>query len=63
MNKEQLRLDTAADMEAFLSAGGQVTILKSAKVKTKNSASGHQKVTFGWKQPHALPSSVWKYIV
>ena len=63
MNKSDVRNSIASDVEAFLSKGGSVTIIESVKVKVKHPASGQQKISFGWKQPHALPSSVWKYII
>lgn len=63
MTKKEIRSDLNADLDAFLAAGGKITVGKSAKVRRRNAASGHQKLSFSWKPPVDRPSNAWDLVL
>jgi hypothetical protein len=62
MSKQDTRIELSSDLDKFFSAGGTVTVLKSTRVKRKHTATGQQKLSFKWKEPHQYPVSSWHYI-
>lgn len=64
MNKADTRKQINADLEAFLKAGGKVTVGSSPKQKKmKLPAKGSQKPFFSWSEPKGRPSNSWDNIV
>ena len=63
MTKSELRDVVSCDLLNYLSTGGKVTVCKSAKTRRRNSAWGHQKLSFGWKAPVNRPSNPWDLVL
>ena len=63
MNKSEVRHALNADLDAFLKKGGSVTVCRTARRKPRNSASGSQKLSFGWVEPKNRPSNAWDLIL
>ena len=60
--KTELRSSLSSDVAAFLANGGTVTVGKTVSVRRRNSASGKQKLRFGWAEPKNRPSNTWDNI-
>ena len=64
MSKSDIREQLAADIDAFLKAGGKVTVGPSARNrKVKLPAKGSQKPFFSWSEPKNRPSNNWDGII
>lgn len=61
-DKTEIRSTLSADVDAFLKAGGKIVTVKTVHRKARNSVSGHQKVSFGWRAPVNRPTANWDMI-
>jgi hypothetical protein len=62
MDKKELRETVSLDVADYIASGGHIEILKSQKVKQKNSAKGKQKMTFFGREPVNHPTNAWNLI-
>ena len=62
MTKTELRDALNADLAAFTAAGKTVTVCAPSRRKSRNTASGKQKLRLGWSEPKNRPSNAWDLV-